>query len=123
MFFHIICCDNLQFRTLNITCSAVIQVLPRSVSKLSSSIQCDSSMPPLLLYWMQSSSKVQQDAWIKCQMYFHFLFYQLMMKTRHVNKHILKKVTKQDSWPFTFTFSPCHVFTRVFIEEENNQQL
>ena len=90
MFFHIICFDNLQFRTLNITCSAVIQVLPRSVSKLSSSIQCDSSMPPLLLYWMQSSSKVQ-DVWIKCQMYFHFLFYQLLMKTRHVNKHILKK--------------------------------
>ena len=77
----------------NITSSAVIQVLPCSLGKLSSSMQCDSSMPPLLLYWMQSSSKVQ-DARIKCRMYFHFLFYQLMMKIRHANKHILKKVNK-----------------------------
>ena len=87
--FHIICWDNVQFHTSNITCSAVIQVLPRSLGKLSSSMQCDSSMPPLLLYWVQSSSKVQ-DARIKCRMYFHFLFYQLMMKIRHVNKHTLK---------------------------------
>ena len=105
MFFHIICFDNLQFRTLNITCSAVIQVLPRSLSKLSSSIQCDSSMPPLLLYWMQSSSKVQ-DVWIKCQMYFHFLFYQLMMKTRHVNKYILKKSHKTRFLAFHFHVYP-----------------
>ena len=102
MFFHIICFDNLQFRTLNITCSAVIQVLPRSLGKLS---QCDSTMPPLLLYWMQSSSKVQ-DVWIKCQMYFHFLFYQLMMKTRHVNKYILKKSHKTRFLAFHFHVYP-----------------
>ena len=82
--FHIICWDNVQFHTSNITCSAVIQVLPCSLGKLSSSMQCDFSMPPLLLYWMQSSSKVQ-DARIKCRMYFHFLFYWLTMKIRHVN--------------------------------------